>query len=615
MSEKEIFLNDINQLIREINQLRRFQGEPDAFWAAFLDKSSDLCGADYGSLLIRSDDAWRCAAAWPQKGAMDLSRLGTRLHDIAQGAVKKGFALESGQETSLQKGGVTLASIRLDMGTSEDAVVVFLMEGTMTAYFAEAMVRLQLVTDVPSVYVQFRSLEEGRQESHRVAGAMDLMVQINDEVRYVAATMTLCNEIASRFKCSRVGLGWLENHYVRLKSLSHVDKFEKKMDAVQALETAMEEALDQDEEILLPGDPAGDQVVLAHGNFSRKFGGAFMVSVPLRLDGESVGCLSCERSEAPFSEGEVLALRVVCDMVARRMNDLYLSDRWVGARAAMGLRRGLSGLWGVEHTVAKIIGILISLALAILLFGTWPYRLEAPCILKTDALAYLPAPFDGYIDEVEVEVGDSVDEGHPLFRLDTRELFFKESSAIADENRFVGEADKARAQGALADMNIALARKAQARARLDQIRFLLAHSRVNAPFKGIVVEGEKKELLGAPVRKGDILFKVARLENLYVELSVDERDIHELKVDAEGDIAFTGRPDLKFPIRVERITPMADAKEDGNYFMVKAVIEGDAAFWWRPGMSGIGKIRVGRRPLIWLATHRTLDFLRMNLWW
>ena len=34
--------------------------------------------------------------------------------------------------------------------------------------------------------------------------------------------------------------------------------------------------------------------------------------------------------------------------------------------------------------------------------------------------------------------------------------------------------------------------------------------------------------LGAPVRQGDVLFKVARLDRLYIECKVKERDIHEI---------------------------------------------------------------------------------------
>ena len=50
-------------------------------------------------------------------------------------------------------------------------------------------------------------------------------------------------------------------------------------------------------------------------------------------------------------------------------------------------------------------------------------------------------------------------------------------------------------------------------------------------------------------------------------------------------------------------------------FIIKGKITGDVANWWRPGMSGISKINVGKRNVLWILTHRTIDFLRMLLWW
>jgi multidrug resistance efflux pump len=259
--------------------------------------------------------------------------------------------------------------------------------------------------------------------------------------------------------------------------------------------------------------------------------------------------------------------------------------------------------------------IIICIALAALIFGKLNYRVEANFILKTDDLAYLPAPYDGYIDEVHVKVGDLIKKDDPILSLDTRELLLEESTAIANRNRYSRETEKARAQNALADMKIAQALEAQAKARLKLVRYHIGNAHIKAPFKGIVVEGDLEELLGAPVRKGDILFKVARIENMYAELKVDERDIHEIASEASGEIAFVSRPDLKFPIALERIDPVAITEEEGNIFIVRASIPLKVAEWWRPGMSGMAKINVGKRNILWIFTHRTIDFFRLLLWW
>mgnify|MGYP006955695645 CR=1 FL=1 len=63
---------------------------------------------------------------------------------------------------------------------------------------------------------------------------------------------------------------------------------------------------------------------------------------------------------------------------------------------------------------------------------------------------------------------------------------------------------------------------------------------------------------------------------------------------------------------------MAVAREKRNAFIVKAAFDDvppERRDWWRPGMTGIGRLDAGNRTLIWLATHRTIDFLRLRLWW
>jgi hypothetical protein len=32
-------------------------------------------------------------------------------------------------------------------------------------------------------------------------------------------------------------------------------------------------------------------------------------------------------------------------------------------------------------------------------------------------------------------------------------------------------------------------------------------------------------------------------------------------------------------------------------------------------MSGVAKVNVGERNILWIFTHRTVDFLRLYLWW
>ena len=605
--------------VSELVQLRHFPGPPNTFWPAFLAAAAGVLGARHGELLLQGDSgsAWRRLTVWPagRPGAQRSAWPDAQVQEIANEAVRSGYAMDGLGKTGSTAKGEAALGIRLKLGESRESVAVFTLDQGADLSSEDAAVKLHIISETPFLYQQDRITRQARSDVAQFSEALDLMVLLNAEKRYMAAAMTFCNELASRYRCDRVGFGWLKGSYVRLQAVSHMERFEKKMDVVQALEAVMEEAFDQDEEVVWPRPGGSTAVVRDHEAFGKEHGTAYIVSLPLRLDDKSVGVVTCERSQEPFSEEDVRGLRVLCDQSARRLGDLQQRDRWFGARAASAAKDALSGLFGVEHTFAKLMGILISLALAFLIFGKLTYRVEAPFILKTDDLAYIPSPFDGYIYAVNVKVGDAVDKDEPLLSLDISDLLLEESIAIANQNRYSREAEKARAQNALADMRVALALEAQAAARLNLVRYKIAHAKLKAPFTGIVVEGDLEELLGAPVKKGDVLFKVARIDKMYAELKVDERDIHEIANGATGEIAFVSRPDLKFPIGVVRIDPVAVTQEMENVFLLRAEFPQAVSRWWRPGMSGVAKVNVGKRNVLWIFTHRTIDFLRIFFWW
>jgi len=603
------------QLIKEIKAMERFSGPPSEFWPLFLQHAALLAETKLALLFVRSGEEgnWKNLSSWPPKReqAPVPDDFINNLFNLANESVEAPCIWPLKDNTSLFALGIP---IDLDE-KNRKSVSIFLLQDKTIAEAEKAATQLSLISAIPCHYQRERAAKQAASEVNQFAEALDIMVLLNAENKFMAAAMCFCNEIASRYQCSRVSFGWLSKGYVRLQAISHMEKFEKKMDVVQSLEAAMEESFDQNEEIIWPSPTAQTTVTRDHEVYTRTQGIACMASLPIRVDDEVIGVLSCERMHKAFSDEDLRGLRVLCDQAARRLGDLKEHDRWFGAKITSKVREGLSKFFGVEHTFLKLLGVSICIALFVILFGKLPYRVEAPFILKSDDVKYLPSPFDGYIDKVFVEIGDLVKGKGPLLSLDTEELYLEESAAIANQNRYTREAEKARAENALAEMKISYALAEQAKAKLEQVHYLISQADIRAPFDGIVVEGDLKELLGAPVRKGDVLFKIARLEKMFIELEVDEKDIHEISTDETGEIAFISRPDLKFPFQVERIDPVAIAKEKKNVFIVRCKFSEKISNWWRPGMSGVAKVNVGKRNILWILTHRTVDFFRILLWW
>jgi hypothetical protein len=116
------------------------------------------------------------------------------------------------------------------------------------------------------------------------------------------------------------------------------------------------------------------------------------------------------------------------------------------------------------------------------------------------------------------------------------------------------------------------------------------------------------------VQAGEALLRIVQVRDLYGQLQVDERDVQYLTQGQEGELAFVGRPDEKFRVSLQSFEPVAQVKEQGTVFLLRAGVLDPARDWWRPGMSGVCKIPVGKRSILWILSHRTIEFLRLHLW-
>ncbi len=609
------------QNLQDMSQLRRFAGAPAEFWPSFLATVGQLAGAARGILIVRESqqpDRLKKLGEWAGHGHADRAVLAftQALAQITEECVQNSASLQKLSGTNVSGREAFSAAVLLPLGRAEEkCVAAFLLLDQTAAQARESLLRIQLAADAPISYQLNHAVQQSRSDVEKFAAVLDLLVLVNTEKKFLAAALALCNGIATRFQCDRVSLGWLEHGFIRLRSISRTERFDRQMAAVKSLETAMEEAYDQDQEVVWPAPENSSAIARDHERFAREQTSGNVCSLPLRTESKPVAVLTCERQAKPFSAVEMDQLRLACDQAVNRLADLKAHDRWFGARWTTALQEKCAKLVGPEHTWAKVLAVLGFIGLICLLTPIFTYRVEGKFILRSDEVSYLTAPFDGYIRTVAVRPGDQIKQGQPLVNLDTSDLELDEAMALADQNRYSREAEKARAAGELASMRIAEALAAQAKARLDLVRYRLGEAVIKAPFEGVVVEGDLRQKIGAPVKPGEVLIRVARTDTLYVEAEVAERDVHEILNRKQGEIAFLSQPKWKFPVTINRIEPAAFPKENQNVFVVRCQPGVRPVAWWRPGMSGVAKFDVERRTLLWIITHRTIDFLRLYLWW
>jgi multidrug resistance efflux pump len=600
-----------------IQELRNFSGSQKEFWPAYLSNTGKLIQARAAILTHQNAHGnWQQFGSWKNRNYSSLK------DDIITSSFEKWLEDNTAPDYPLYQSlshdneydaiNLFISPVKTK-ADGEKIFAIYLTDEHEEVHASAKIDLLALISDVPASYQSNLTLIQAKSDIDSFATAADLLVLLNRQTRFLAANMTLCNELASRFSCDRVSIGWLKESYVRVLAISHMEKFEKKMDAVQELEASMEEALEQNTEILCPPASEVHYIARDHKIYQSAQKIENLYSLPLRDKDEALAVLTFERNEV-FAEREMLRLRLIADQLTQRLIDLKNWDRWFGARIYSNFKKKVNSWLSVEFTLIKgmcILGIILCLWLV---FGKLTYRVKAPFILRSKNVRYIPAPNNGYIRTVNIEKGDIIPEGSLLLNLDNRELLLEESAALADQVRFEREIVKARAENRLVEMRIAEAQKDQATVSLEKIRYYLAQASILSPFDGVVVEGDLKEKIGVPVQQGDLLYKIAQLDNMYSELKISEDDIHEVESGSSGHLAFTSQPNIKFPIIVDRIEPLAQSLEEGNVFIVRCHSNGPVEKWWRPGMSGIAKIEVGKRSPLFILSHKTIDYLRLRFW-
>jgi len=261
----------------------------------------------------------------------------------------------------------------------------------------------------------------------------------------------------------------------------------------------------------------------------------------------------------------------------------------------------------------KVATLAIAALLAFCFLAQGDYRVSAKTVLEPIVQQAAAAPFDGYIKEAPARAGDLVRAGQLLCILDDRELKLERLKALSRLGEYQKEYQKAMAEREAAKVEILTAQMQQAQAEIALLEDKLAHTRMTAPFDGIVTTGDLSQSLGSPVERGKVLYEVAPLESYRVVLEVDERDIADVTVGQKGSLLLSAFPEEIIPVSVDTVTPVSEAKEGRNFFRVEARLE-QPHDRLRPGMEGAGKIEIDQRLYIWIWTHQVVDWIRLALW-
>jgi len=407
------------------------------------------------------------------------------------------------------------------------------------------------------------------QIARRLKNVLDLTTSAVEHESAHASAMAFVTHMADRLECHRVSIGHCSRGHARVMAMSHSAEFGRQSNLVRDIEAAMDEAIDQRSVIVYPApEESAPLVNRAHRNLDRRHDSGPICTVPIEVNGEFRMGLTLERpGSRPFTPRQV---------------------DWLETAAALAL---------------------------VIFFSVYTidYRVTAPTILEGVIQRVVAAPFNGYIQKSAIRPGDLVAAGDLLAVLDDRDLKLERVKWSTEKEQYIKQYNEALAKRDRAQIRILRAKMGQADAQLALLEEQLARCLIVAPFDGVIISGDLSQSLGTPVERGEVLFEVTPLNAYRAIIEVDKRDIGHIEMGQLGELVLPSMPGDAFPFVVEKITPVSTAKEGRNYFRVEGQLD-QASDRLRPGMEGIGKITIDRRKLIWVWTHRAVDWFRLQMW-
>lgn len=161
---------------------------------------------------------------------------------------------------------------------------------------------------------------------------------------------------------------------------------------------------------------------------------------------------------------------------------------------------------------------------------------------------------------------------------------------------------------------------ASAKAQLRQLQQQLDYAQEQdesrnlvMPFDGYIVDSYLQRKVGIYLNQGETFASVQDDSNLFVEVEVPEYDVGEIPVGAIAQVKLLAYPNEQLFGKVIAIEPASSEQEYGRVFNLLVEVE-DSQKNLRPGMSGYGKVYVGKKPLIMLLSRPLTRFVQIEFW-
>ena len=479
----------------------------------------------------------------------------------------------------------------------------------------QAMRQLQWGSGWITAMIRRGQLDEGLAQRERSGVVIDLAALVLDERGFRAACVTAVTDLARRFDCEQVSVGFKRRGRTSVVSLSHAAQLGRRMNLIRDLGSAMDEAIDQEAMVVYP--PLLDQefrIDRAHGELARRHETGNLLTVPFSASDEIVGALIFERpSDSAFDHAAIETCDSLAAILGPILNEKRFNDRWIVRKILASFWTQVVRIVGPRYAGRKVAVVVLACVVAFLATAQGPFRVKSPAVIEGSVLRVLSAPYDGFIATQYIRAGDVVREGQVMASFDDKDIAIEKLRWETRRQQHLTEYDKAIGDGDRAQSRIIQAQVKQAEAQVALLEAQLARTEIRAPFDGVVTTGDLSQSVGASAQQGDPLFEVVPLNSYRVILEIDERDLSDIETGQMGNLLLTSLPNQSYEFVVGKVVPATEAKDGRNFFRVEASLVGGGPEL-RPGMHGVAKVEVENRLLIKNWSKKLVDWFRILIW-
>lgn len=467
----------------------------------------------------------------------------------------------------------------------------------------------QLVAAYASKWVERRQSAELSRQLSETAAILELVRRIEYSETLKSACFTVADALQEYLRCERVVVGMKQGqHACRVVAISGVAEVDDNADMTRKLKAVLNEAVVRDEVSAWP--PLAGTIphqLLAHKTLARR--DASVISTPLKSpSGETVAALAIEgrREFAALPEAAhfVAALEEPLGsalLTAKRVEGSWPQRCWRRIMAAGNAKKR----W--------LLGGLVLLATIALLFPV-PYKIPCRCVTEPVQRRFCVAPHDGLLENTFAEPGDVVTAGHLLARMDGREIRWELAGISAETHRAAKLRDTHRAHHEIPDALLAGLEVKRLDSRSKLLKFREANLTVTSPIEGVVLSGSLDRRENYPVSKGQVLYEIAPLDPLRIEMGVPAADVMHVEIGMPVRVRLDGFGDQIMQGKVGRIRPRSEVRDDDNVFVAEVTLDNPSGRM-RPGMKGHGKIVSGAQSVGWIVFHRVWERLQTAWPW